>query len=760
MRLQWINEAEAIIEPFFDDSDSSRTARRTSQLAHYACYSSDKDNAYAQQSWCGVSVVLNSGAPRWFEMERTCDIDVSKFDIFRVFATTSRHVFQTIRVLVDGEWQTVCDRQVGSGGTDECDYPISGGRMTALFIRLEQDGTSDCTVLYEWLGLSCAAREKIMQMHRSDFSPDWPDMIREDGNFEPKLGLMFDAVELEAIRRRVRNRDFAPLYEKLKASAEEKLTWEPEKSIGEFIPNPDRRWVRARDREKKDMSGAMQELAFVGLIERDARMMKMAARMALSAAHCGQWTESIMGALPGCGWHHRSFTEEIYCRGCALVLDWAGSWLTSYAEEIIVDAIAMKGLPRIESDFRRQEYIRSMNQGIVFSSGRVFGLLACSRFYPRYKSMIEEAERDLREIIGDYIMPDGGSPEGPMYWWYTFSHAMPILYVLARFHGKTFAETITPELEKSGRYALFLLSIVGDGCKMIPVNDAVGGYYNMMAMAAFHALTGDQAYANVVSAIAKSGAEHDSVPQLDLFVLAPDKLPEGSHLVQNGFDALPDIGQTRVIRSDEKLGRVNLVFFTGFADVGHFHMDKGSFILETEDEVLLMDRGVLSYSHPDTRIVQMPEYHNLLFPELSGARARQKPTRNGARLVSASCENGVFEAVGDITKAWADERILKDVRRITSGSPREYLIEDDMELTEDAPAAFLLNTAHPCEQVGNSVVIYGSKASLKIEPIGWVPAQVECGLYGVDSEEKPVWRIAMRSGAAKRHKLATRISFL
>ena len=52
----------------------------------------------------------------------------------------------------------------------------------------------------------------------------------------------------------------------------------------------------------------MGALAFAGLIEKRADMMKMAVRMALSAAHCEYWTESIMGALPGCGWHHRSFT--------------------------------------------------------------------------------------------------------------------------------------------------------------------------------------------------------------------------------------------------------------------------------------------------------------------------------------------------------------------------------------------------------------------------------------------------------------------
>ena len=158
-----------------------------------------------------------------------------------------------------------------------------------------------------------------------------------------------------------------------------------------------------------------------------------------------------------------------------------------------LDAIIMKGLPRIESDFKRHEYIRGMNQGIVFSSGRIFALLACRHYFPRYESLILEAERDLNEMIADYIMPDGGSPEGPGYWNYTFSQSLPILYVLARFHGKPFRETLTPQLEKTGLHALTQLSITGDGTISIPVNDAHSGPYSPLLMGAFYALTGQNA---------------------------------------------------------------------------------------------------------------------------------------------------------------------------------------------------------------------------------------------------------------------------
>ena len=755
MRLQRINDAEAIIEPFFDGSDSSRPHNKISQLTHYDIKRSDPDAVTAEQDWCGVRVFMHAGAKRSVEMTRACDLDISDFDIFRVFGTAAASVCQTIRAKIDGAWTTLCDREPGPDATVERDYPIHGRKLEALTLILESDGEKDCGAQYLWLGLSNAQRQAEMEARKSVFTPDWPDMLVEDGAFEPQIGVMFGKEDVEALRARVHSGALKPLYDAFLKKTEEYLTWEPEKDIGTYIPHPDSRWTAKRDLGRKDTSYQMGALAFAGLIEKRADMMKMAVRMALSAAHCEYWTESIMGVLPGCGWHHRSFTEEVYCRGCAQVLDWAGGFLTPYAREILVDAIAMKGLPRIESDFKRQEYIRGMNQGIVFSSGRVFGLMACAHFYPRYGAQVLEAERDLKEMIGNYIMADGGTPEGPSYWAYTFGQVMPILYLLSRFHKEPFGSMLTPALEKTGRYALSLLSDTGDGAAAISLNDAHHGTrYSADLMASFYALTGDEAYLRLAAVNLQHSA---GTPYL--FIIVPDSLPAPEPFVQEGFFSFPAIGQTRIIRKSEDFGRTSLSFFCGLADVGHFHMDKGSVVLQAAGEELLVDRGVLGYDHPDTLLCGMPEYHNLLMPELSGARPRQKPTRDGAYLVSAQYESGAFTAEGDVTKAWNDGRILKDTRRIESGCPEIFTLVDDMVLSESAPVSALFNTVCPCEKTESGAVIHGEKADLVIEAVGWAP-EILCAPFGVDCTEKPVNRIALRSAAKTEHHLTTRLTLV
>ncbi len=760
MRLQRINYAEAVIEAFFDGSDSDHSTNRISPLSHYRITSSDPLSVYAEQCWCGANLTMNGGAPAWIAMERDCGVNIAGFDRLRIFSAVPTTVFETIRAQVDGVWQTLCERLPGTDTSVERDYPISGNRLEKLSIRLEHDGSQDRGALYKWIGLTDTARESAMLALTSEFPADWEDMLLPEGDFTPRIGIYFDSDELESIRRRVREEPLCSIYEALRAEAEAHLSEEPEKDIGECIPHPDNRWARTRDLSKRGHHETMIVLAFVGLIEKRPAMMKMAVRMALSAAFCTYWSEGgVMGMLNGSPWHHRSFTEEGFCRGCALVLDWAGGWLTSHGREVLIDAIVMKGLPRIESDFKRMEYIRTMNQGIVFSSGRIFGLLACAHDYPRYRNQVLEAERDLLDMIDAYVLPDGGTPEGPAYWDYTFSHVMPMLYVLARFYGTSFRDSMTPVLERTGRHSLMQLSVTGNGAGSMPVNDAGAHYYSPVLMAAYASLTGCEDYAKLM-ALSMNVIRAGGITAMNLILLSPDRIPAAENYVQEGHFVLPDLGQTRIIRPDEAYGRIGLTFFTGVADTGHFHMDKGSFLLETEKEALLIDRGTLPYSHPDNALVQMPEYHNLLFPELSGARVRQKPTRDGAYLVRSSYENGIFEAVGDSTRCWTDERIRKNTRRIVSEDARVYLIEDEVELSEDAPVSFLLNTLFPCETDGHAVLVRGEHSTVRVEPLNWTPAETECGLFGVNGNMKPTWRIALRSAAAKRHCLTTRITVL
>ena len=552
----------------------------------------------------------------------------------------------------------------------------------------------------------------------------------------------------------------------------EKISATPEADIGYLIPNPDRRWVRDRDLKRKCTAHEMELLAFVGLVEDNPQMSRLAARMALSAAHCDTWCESLMGVFPGSTWHHRSFTEEIYCRGCALVLDWAGAYLTPHSRQIIRDAIAMKGLPRIELDFKRMEYIRTMNQGIVFSSGRILGLLGLLPAYPRYRSQVEEAERDLHEMIAAYVKPDGGTLEGMAYWCYTFGTVMPLAYALARFHRKSLAEYAPPALVKTGDYALAMRSTLGDGATYLGINDAHNETAIPATLVAAYCLLSEReewqdlyAFAIQQEKLAAGAGNTGDIFHL-IFASQQSGNPQARQavsLVKERFDALPDVGQVSSVRRHPELGHVLFHLCSGPTDRGHFHADKGSFILEVEGETLACDRGVTTYDHPEVGFIGTAARHNLLYPEHpEGVLVNQPALAKGGVLTSALERQGAIFLASDNARAWEEGLFTFNERRVFSPSPELYLIDDEVEMAVDLLAkdwalSFRLNSHFPMRQFSEEFWVDGERASLRLVPLNWRPVETTIAVEGIDDHLRPVNLLRLVAEASSTQRLLTAI---
>jgi hypothetical protein len=766
MNLQRYNEAEAMLEPYYDGGNSDHTFNQ-SQLPYYTLTPAVSPFVSVRQAWDGLFINFQKGEqPAALTMSRRCRVPVGEYDILRLFGSLPASMELSVRAELDGNWIALGKKR-GGDTTGEFDFPFQGKELTGIEMTFGQVEIKEAGISLHWMGLSNKAREEVMVRRPNDFDAEWRDKLRakEDScAFEPQIGIWFGKDELSVLRAKVKRGPLASFYEEMRRQAEKDLEREPEKDIGVLIPNPDRRWVRTRDMDRENTSLIMQRLAFVGLVEEDPRMSRMAARMALSVAHCEYWCESIMGVLPGTLWHHRSFTEQSYLKGCALVLDWAGDFLTSYGRSVVVDAMVMKGLPRIESDFKRQEYIRYMNQGVFFSSGRIFGLLAMAHFFPRYRGMLPEAEKDLNENIDAYIQQDGGTQEGPAYWSATFQFAMTLYFVLARYYGKDPASYGSEALKKTGDYALSMLSITGKGILTYPLNDAHSSLYPPELMAAFWRFTGGEGFRQVLSAELaqvqeeiKGGKKLSLQPSPELFILAPEELPKVTRYGEPGYYVLPDMGMARVVRKDPQLGHVGFLLMSGLADIGHYHHDKGSFILETEHEPLLIDRGIVTYSHPDVYLMGRPQYHNLFLPVFGDQIVMQKAVRQGAFLDRPEYREGVFSAVADSTRAWDDRRVLENRRTVTSPSAREYLLEDSLKTGEPSTGIFIVNTYLPCVQEGNAVIIRGECCLVRVEAVNWKPERIVIEEFGIDGELRPVTRVSFISGKAAVHQVRTRI---
>ncbi len=766
MRIVPINEAEAIIEPFWDGGSSEHPADKRSLLDEYTVDIAAGARARVSQGWCAVDVHIDAaepGAP-CARLARACDLDVSGYDVFRVFASLPAWARMTVRATLDGAERVLLDGVAGSNTMGEFDAPLSGNRLTALRIEFALAEPRIAYAALLWLGLSNRALQDRMEARRSPYTPDWPGMLAaETGRPAPEIGIFFGPRDLAGLRRKAAGGPLKPVFDALRRQAEQDLLLKPEEDIGYYVPNPDRRWVRDRDMKRARTAGVMERLALVGLIDGNAAMSRLAARMALSAAHCDTWCESVIGLFPGATWHHRSFTEEIYCRACALVLDWAGFCLTPHGKQVIRDAIAMKGLPRIESDFKRMEYIRSMNQGIVFSSGRIIGALGLLPAHPRYAGLLDEAERDLAEMIDAYVQPDGGTMEGMAYWNYTFSTVMPLVCALARHRGQTLGEYASPALRKTGEFALGMQSTAGDGTTYLPVNDAHADQRLSPAVtAAYIQISGRPEWKALYAAMMADGT---ATPDPYHFIFAPAagvKVPRQAAPPQPRLIVFPATGEVSAMRLAQGVGLTHLHLSCGPILATHYHEDRGSFLLEAAGEALAIDRGVTSYDHPEVALIGDANRHNLIYPESpDGALMHQPPGAAGARLGSAlsvdTADGMAVLLACDTAAAWEPGVFTANLRRIFSPAADLFLIDDEVALGQAMAVSFRLNTRCAVEARGDEVWVTGRAAGLRIVPLNWAPERGLTGVEGVDSHLEPVTLLRLTTGAARSHRLLTAI---
>ena len=753
MRNVPINEAETIFEPFWDGGESYPCSEKYSVLANYRVTYAPDAIARIAPSWFGAHISIQKGGSDGFDvvMERDCDLAIEEYDIFRIFASLSENMQVTITCRIDGRDTVVLER-TGAGITCEMEDSLQGSKITHICVGIRlTDGRNAAGSLY-WFGLSNAAKQKEMESKKSPYTPDWEGCFADTFTVEPRIGIFIDKNELEMLRDKVKMPPFDRLLAQLREKAEEYLTWEPEQEIGTYLAIHSRRFERDRDMKKKyALSNAMQTLAVVGSLDNNEDMLRMACRCALSAAHHTYWCESVMGMFPGATWHHRSFTEEAVCTACATVLDLAGNLLTWHGRNIIYDAIMMKGLPRIECDFKRMDYLHEMNQGIVFSNGRITALLALVHEYPRYKSWLEEAERECFAAVERYMTADGGTTEGPGYWNYTFIHVISVCYMLARYHKQDLSDYVPETVRRTGRYGLAMLSSLGEGTSRLPVNDsALDPYTNIIP--AFYAMLGDDP--KWMEVYQKVGRKVSTEFPLIYLMIAPPLQPcERESVASPAFYNLTEIGQVGYISQTDDVGLINMHLLSGPVIFSHCHSDKGSFILEAAGEMLAVDRGSGDYATPASN-TSAAGMHNLFMPQTDGFFYNQLKV-NGGTVTESRLEDGILLYTTDNKNAWQQGLYRRNYRRVFSPDPHLYIINDDVEYEGELISAFLINTYAAIEEGNGCWAVKGEHARLLVTPCQWTPHDAYAGPDGTDGKGRPMNQLRLYAAKDGGHNLFT-----
>ena len=756
MRLIPMSASELAWDLFYENGEA---------LGHYRKWVAPGIEAVISQIWCRVDITweragrntrvarLDRELPRGGVAMRDCTH-------LRFFGAVCPG--GVIRLVVNGH----ASELAGTGHSEQYTVPVHGGRIRSLSFEViaRKPGAGAASLI--WTALVSMPADKHRLTQRGSWDSSWDGLIvPSDRDIRPcaSLGLLFDDDDIAGLRRKAGTAIYRPFMQRLRRSSRGLLKTEPERLIGRFACGP-LHYTRPPERHALVSLGGynqpwdnFDQLALTGLLDGDRRILRHAARWMLSVASCDFWYNDFAGELPGTRFHHRSFTEANLSLQMALALDWAGGALTDEGRAVVRDAIARRGLPRMQQDFLEQEYIRSMNQGIVFSTGRIMGTLALCKAWPRAETLLRDIRDDIMEMYGKTFDRDGGSVEGPGYWLSTLNQGLTGIIALARHDGCEPAALLPAKMRAAAAYPGIFESTAAPG-DSLPIADSRG--YPLCTPALASMLTRVFPGADADRLAAHSLRRHD--PRLDsaafTLIFGPDRLRTVAPLMPP-FALRRRAGHVRICRQMRGVGPVRLQFYGAPGTGGsHSHEDRGNILIEAGGESVFVDRGIGDYSNPAT-FAKRAYAHNLLVPATPDGTV---PVQNIGHTVdilpSAAYRNGIFRASMNTTTAWP-AHVKACSRRIVSPEPGLFVFTDKLETTKPLAAVMHLHT--PLKLVSRNakrLLLAGRRIEVVIEPdwpadIGFAVEDMDIGKYG-----RAYGHLTLTAAPARGHCLTTRIT--
>jgi len=414
-------------------------------------------------------------------------------------------------------------------------------------------------------------------------------------------------------------------------------------------------------------------------------------------------------------------------------------------------------------DFARNEYIYGMNQGCVFSPGRIITLQVLRKYWPRVDWELSQAYKDLDETVRRTIYDDGGYGEGPLYYRAVAHYALLSYMLQSRQQQAPVRELVPPGFLKGADY-MGMYVATAPPHEMLWLSDGAAHGCTTDWLAMFAAITGDERW---------NGSLVDSLgsPELDgsvgsdvaaawlgtsvkTLIFGPSDLSRRRPMVPT-FKIHASTGHATSLRETER-GPIRLHLSGSSKTEGHSHQDKGAIILEAFGEPLLIDRGITFYGDPVTEILKIARLHNLLAPsgETGDDLEQINPCPAGVCPVGSGDEKSLHLEI-DTTAAWGG-KVSKMLRAIDSPDPLHFTITDHAELTEPTAVTFHLHSRFPLTVNGNTATFQAGKSRLLVT-WDWTGEVVSAGEELCDGHHQPVNHLAVRAGAARRHRLVTRL---
>ncbi|MBP6507353.1 MAG: heparinase II/III family protein [Opitutaceae bacterium] len=717
MRPTPINSAEAVIEAFHDP--------QLSELNQWTVTSEGVSGFKIWQNWIWVQWAWQTPAAdgRVVRFRRDVEIDCSDYDRLIVNAAIPEGGTYTLHAETDAGPCTRRGEPYGATKREEW-LPLDGAkRLTAISIEAHFPQRGPGNAWIYWIALQSTARLPAHLAQWSGYDDHWENYLQPPGfdpTFAPTHGLLLNTEELAAVRQEFAGSSMA---DSLREAAVDARRVPPEKLIGQYVNMWNSNSLRRERDHGKVITIHGANAAQAGLLFKDKELCRLAARFALSIAHCERWDDSFVCFMPGSTWEQRSFVQSICVFECALILDLCGEWFTPLGRQLILRRIAEEGIGNMNFCGWWWEYIFHCNQLAWFAPGRILGYLLLERTMParvenyskpspsRVMPYTELAVKDLLENLGRCLQPDGGYVEGPTYFTWVARQAFVALHLYARARGLSLQELMPPQIKQTSLMAEVLYS-TADDLDVIPICDAMFAFPEALAHLA--AFMPDSHWVTIYrKQLRRAGAS----PSLLAMALSRQIPSEGPAL--RPFVDMPATGMTGSVRRLQ--GEIVKLFLMGNkAGAGHTHEDKGNFVLEFAGDSFAMDFGVVDYGNPLVEELKTAQRHNMLTPWSLDQRPKPSNPINADIRALARGDETAFHATMNATAGW-EGWFTKWERTWDSPTPDTLVITDDWAVAQGEGVIFHWTTPLPMRREGDKIIIEGRRGIAEIT----VPTEAE-----------------------------------
>ena len=636
-----INQAEAIFAPLFDMNITNMHELVLSEVG--------RSDGQITQFWDSCAIISYATE---FSVQWKGSLILDDYDSLRFFINYHSHLHLSGTAIVNGTQQELFRELPGSNvPLEPTSKPLKrdGEKAEISQITLRFHCTGGCPgkhhITFYWMGLLASDKEYLIEeeMQKYDES-SWEGLLNNEGKPAVNYELFFTHKQLTDMKKRIHEPLFKNMAEKLKATAEQWESFIPEKEIREYIPVGEHlyRYVRIRDRNRKEIESPILALSIAGYLFDNSKWTKMAARMMLSAAHTPKWFEGPQACMDGSTWHHVCFAEDHHISAIALALSFIGDVLTPAGVEKVLDAME-KAWKWVNHTCEAPGYRWYMNQGLVGNRGRIIGAYCLHQYGRGYEEYVEQSYIDHTTIINNYLNEEGHCPEGPHYYQYSFENSVLLWLVYANYK-KVHVRSIVPEKFKTSlKYVESFISSNNDLGSIITVNASWYELFNNILLSFYATVYNwDKAYYYLNNRMKTNAIKEMKIAGIDLLLLLnfmPDQFDEIAY-DSNGLIVFLDSGVFSYAFDKPAKGKF-LFLCERNPFTGHYHEDRGSFVLEINGKTLLLDPGNTNYANIASQFMGKADYHNLAYPEGLSMNICNPKARKSADEAGIGCTTAI-----------------------------------------------------------------------------------------------------------------------